>query len=54
MTLQPLSAEAVHRLGAVSAAQAVEIHRVTRGNPFLVTEARRINGGATSTAARRR
>jgi DNA-binding SARP family transcriptional activator/tetratricopeptide (TPR) repeat protein len=38
VTLPPLSVAAVRRLGAGSAAQAVEIQRVTQGNPFFVTE----------------
>jgi DNA-binding SARP family transcriptional activator len=38
VTLPPLSAEAVRRLGRVSQAEAEEIHRVTQGNPFFVTE----------------
>ena len=52
VTLQPLSAEAVHRLGAVSAAQAVEIHRVTRGNPFLVTEVLAAGGSGVAHTVR--
>ena len=36
--LGPLSVDAVRRLGGVDAAEAAEIHRVTRGNPFFVTE----------------
>ncbi|TWD82174.1 DNA-binding SARP family transcriptional activator [Kribbella amoyensis] len=38
VTLPPLSVDAVRRLGATSSAQAVEIQRVTQGNPFFVTE----------------
>jgi DNA-binding SARP family transcriptional activator/tetratricopeptide (TPR) repeat protein len=38
VTLPPLSVEAVRRLGAASESEAVEIHRVTQGNPFFVTE----------------
>ena len=38
VTLPPLSAEAVRRLGAVSEEEAAQIHRVTEGNPFFVTE----------------
>jgi len=38
VTLPPLSVEAVRRLGAASAGDAVEIQRVTQGNPFFVTE----------------
>jgi len=38
VTLPPLSVEAVRRLGAGSAQEAAEIHRVTEGNPFFVTE----------------
>src|SRR6185436_3104562 len=38
VTLPPLSVEAVRRLGATSTREAVEIHRVTQGNPFFVTE----------------
>ena len=52
VTLQPLSAEAVHRLGAVSAAQAVEIHRVTRGNPVLVTEVLAAGGSGVAHTVR--
>ncbi|MGS0687291.1 ATP-binding protein [Nakamurella sp. GG22] len=36
--LLPLSVLAVARLAGVPAAEAQEIHRVTRGNPFFVTE----------------
>jgi DNA-binding SARP family transcriptional activator/tetratricopeptide (TPR) repeat protein len=36
--LGPLSVEAVRRLSGVDDAEALEIHRVTRGNPFFVTE----------------
>jgi len=38
LTLPPLSADAVRRLGALSEAEAAEVHRVTEGNPFFVTE----------------
>ncbi|MBO0844701.1 MAG: AAA family ATPase [Nocardioides sp.] len=38
VTLPPLSVDAVRRLGATSEEQAAEIHRVTEGNPFFVTE----------------
>ncbi|MEU4288477.1 AAA family ATPase [Kribbella sp. NPDC026596] len=38
VTLPPLSVEAVRRLGAATPEDAVEIHRVTQGNPFFVTE----------------
>ena len=38
VTLQPLSVEGVRRLGVVSEGDAAEIHRVTEGNPFFVTE----------------
>ena len=38
VSLPPLSIEAVRRLGASSAQEAAEIHRVTEGNPFFVTE----------------
>jgi DNA-binding SARP family transcriptional activator/tetratricopeptide (TPR) repeat protein len=38
VTLPPLSVEAVRRLGAASEGEAAEIHRVTEGNPFFVTE----------------
>jgi DNA-binding SARP family transcriptional activator len=36
--LAPLSVDAVRRLAGVDGAEAAEIHRVTRGNPFFVTE----------------
>jgi tetratricopeptide (TPR) repeat protein len=36
--MPPLSVEAVHRLGALSESAAAEIHRVTQGNPFFVSE----------------
>jgi tetratricopeptide (TPR) repeat protein len=36
--LAPLSVRAVRRLAGVDEAEAAEIHRVTRGNPFFVTE----------------
>ncbi|MGZ4626753.1 MAG: ATP-binding protein, partial [Kineosporiaceae bacterium] len=38
MTLRPLTPRAIERLGAASPGEAAEIHRVTRGNPFFVTE----------------
>lgn len=38
LTLPPLTVDAVRRLGATAPGQAVEIHRVTQGNPFFVTE----------------
>jgi DNA-binding SARP family transcriptional activator/tetratricopeptide (TPR) repeat protein len=36
--LAPLSVRAVRRLAGVDEAEAAELHRVTRGNPFFVTE----------------
>ena len=36
--LAPLSVDAVRRLAGVTETEAAEIHRVTRGNPFFVTE----------------
>ena len=38
LELAPLSVAAVRRLGGVDAAEALRIHRVTKGNPFFVTE----------------
>jgi DNA-binding SARP family transcriptional activator/tetratricopeptide (TPR) repeat protein len=38
MTLPPLSVAAIRGLGAASEREAAEIHRVTQGNPFFVTE----------------
>src|SRR5262245_29490390 len=38
LALSPLSVDAVRRLGATSEEEAEEIHRVTQGNPFFVTE----------------
>ncbi|MDN5797458.1 MAG: AAA family ATPase [Intrasporangium sp.] len=38
ISVDPLSVEAVRRLGAASSEQAAEIVRVTAGNPFFVTE----------------
>ena len=38
LALPALSVDAVRRLGGVSAPEAAEIHRVTEGNPFFVTE----------------
>lgn len=38
VALPPLSVDAVRRLGAVTPLEALEIHRVTQGNPFFVTE----------------
>ncbi len=38
LELPPLSVGAVRRLAGVQEAEAAEIHRVTRGNPFFVTE----------------
>ncbi|RZU15739.1 DNA-binding SARP family transcriptional activator [Kribbella rubisoli] len=43
--LPPLTVDAVRRLGAVAPGEAVEIHRVTQGNPFFVTEV--LAGGGT-------
>ncbi len=39
LTLAPLSFAAVRRLSAGTGADAQAVHRVTRGNPFFVTEA---------------
>ena len=38
LELKPLSVDAVRRLAGVDEREAAEIHRVTRGNPFFVTE----------------
>jgi DNA-binding SARP family transcriptional activator/tetratricopeptide (TPR) repeat protein len=38
IALAPLSVGAVRRLAGVDGAEAAEIHRVTRGNPFFVSE----------------
>ena len=38
LELAPLSVDAVRRLGGVDDGEAAEIHRVTHGNPFFVTE----------------
>jgi len=38
LALGPLSLAAVHRLAGGEQAEAAEIHRVTKGNPFFVTE----------------
>ena len=38
VNLPPLSVHGVRRLGAASEEEAAEIHRVTEGNPFFVTE----------------
>jgi len=38
LSLPALSVAAVQVLGAASAQEAAEIHRVTQGNPFFVTE----------------
>ncbi|MEV5965816.1 AAA family ATPase [Kribbella sp. NPDC051952] len=38
VVLPPLSVDAVRRLGGVSPLEALEIHRITQGNPFFVTE----------------
>jgi hypothetical protein len=46
LTLSPLSVEAVRGLGAVSGSEAAEIHRVTQGNPFFVTEVLAAGGGS--------
>ncbi|HEY6747809.1 MAG TPA: AAA family ATPase [Mycobacteriales bacterium] len=46
LALAPLSVAAVRRLGAGSQQEAVEIHRVTEGNPFFVTEVLAAGPGA--------
>ena len=38
LELAPLSVDAVRRLGGLDDGEAAEIHRVTHGNPFFVTE----------------
>jgi DNA-binding SARP family transcriptional activator/tetratricopeptide (TPR) repeat protein len=38
LELPPLSVEAVRRLAGVDDTEAAEIHRITQGNPFFVTE----------------
>lgn len=38
LPLEPLSRAAVRRLGAFSDDEAAEVHRITGGNPFFVTE----------------
>jgi DNA-binding SARP family transcriptional activator len=44
--LAPLSVDAIRRLSGVDADEAAEIHRITRGNPFFVTEI--LDAGAES------
>jgi DNA-binding SARP family transcriptional activator/tetratricopeptide (TPR) repeat protein len=50
--LDPLSVEAVRRLAGVDAAEAAEIHRVTRGNPFFVTEVLEAGGDGVPATVR--
>ena len=50
--LAPLSVDAVRRLGGVEAAEAAEIHRVTRGNPFFVTEVLEAGGDGVPATVR--
>ncbi|MEV0796537.1 AAA family ATPase [Kribbella sp. NPDC050281] len=45
VTLPPLTVDAVRQLGPATASQAEEIHRVTQGNPFFVTEVLAAGGG---------
>jgi tetratricopeptide (TPR) repeat protein len=49
LELPPLSIEAVRRLAGVDDAEAAEIHRITQGNPFFVTEV--IDAGGDSVPA---
>jgi tetratricopeptide (TPR) repeat protein len=44
VSLSPLSVDAVRRLGASSQPEAEQIHRVTQGNPFFVTEVLAVGG----------
>ena len=50
--LGPLSVQAVRRLSAVDEAEAAEIHRVTRGNPFFVTEVLEAGGDGVPATVR--
>jgi DNA-binding SARP family transcriptional activator len=50
--LAPLSVDAVRRLAGVDEAEAAEIHRVTRGNPFFVTEVLEARGDGVPATVR--
>jgi DNA-binding SARP family transcriptional activator len=50
--LAPLSVGAVRRLAGVDQAEAAEIHRVTRGNPFFVTEVLEAGGDGVPATVR--
>jgi len=52
LALPALSVDAVRRLGGVSAPEAAEIHRVTEGNPFFVTEVLAAGGIGVPTTVR--
>lgn len=52
ITPQPLSASAVAQLAAGTELDPVELHRVTGGNPFFITEAVEAGGAATSSTIR--
>jgi hypothetical protein len=50
--LASLSVDAVRRLSGMDDAEAAEIHRVTRGNPFFVTEVLATGGDAVPATVR--
>lgn len=50
--LAPLSVAAVRRMSGADATEAAEIHRVTRGNPFFVTEVLATGGATVPTTVR--
>ena len=52
LDLPPLSAQAVQVLAADSGVEAVELYRLTGGNPFFVTEVLREHGGELPASAR--
>lgn len=52
VTLEPLSVDAVRRLGAIDDAMAKEVHHVTQGNPFFVTEVLAAGGSGVPATVR--
>jgi DNA-binding SARP family transcriptional activator/tetratricopeptide (TPR) repeat protein len=50
--LAPLSVDAIRRLGGVDEEQAAEIHRITKGNPFFVTEVLDADGDGVPASVR--
>jgi len=52
LALEPLSVAAVRELSGYPEAEAAEVHRITGGNPFFVTEAVAAGAGAVPTTVR--